>query len=251
MEVTNIEGFICNKESHWFAIRKINGTYWNLNSTLDKPQQISHFRLAAEIQALQTSGYSVFCVTEPGLPPPCTSLSQKQRGLPEYWWKEEDLLKGKSNPSTGAAWKNLGTGMKLGSTNSNNTISSSTASYPNNLENLSEDDMLRLALEASLKDLEKSDDYVVQLTPEPDASCPNSVKIQFRLPGGVRSVRRFLSSDNVAMLYAYVNDCCMPQHQGKRLELLAGFPPKDLAPLKNQSILSANLANESIQARYL
>jgi len=250
MEVTNIEGFICNKDSHWFAIRKINGTYWNLNSTLERPQQISHFRLAAEIQALQTSGYSVFCITEPGLPPPCTSLSQKQRGLPEYWWKEEDLLKGKINPSTGAAWKNLGSGMKLGSTN-NNSTTSSMASYPNNLENLSEDDMLRLALEASLKDLEQSDDLVVQLTPEPDASCPNSVKIQFRLPGGVRSVRRFLSSDYVAMLYAYVNDRCLPQQQGKRLELLAGFPPKDLASHKNQSILSANLANESIQARYI
>jgi Ataxin-3 len=51
-EITMFDGFICNKASHWFAIRKINDRYWNLNSTLEKPVWISHFRLAAEVEAL-------------------------------------------------------------------------------------------------------------------------------------------------------------------------------------------------------
>jgi len=89
-EVTDFEGFICNKESHWFAIRKINDLFWNLNSTLERPEQISHFRLAAEIESFQASGYSVFCVDGAPLPP-----SSREQGLPQYWWREDDLIAGK------------------------------------------------------------------------------------------------------------------------------------------------------------
>merc|ERR1719362_1273672 len=48
-EVTEVEGFICNRQAHWFAIRKINGRFWNLNSTKERPEIITHFLLAAEI----------------------------------------------------------------------------------------------------------------------------------------------------------------------------------------------------------
>ena len=83
IEVTEIEGFICNRSSHWFTIRKINDRYWNLNSTLERPEVISHFRLAAEIEALQSSGYSVFCVVS-SLPPPCTNEAMMDQGLVSF-----------------------------------------------------------------------------------------------------------------------------------------------------------------------
>ncbi|CAM9291313.1 unnamed protein product [Chrysoparadoxa australica] len=38
------EGFVCNRQAHWLAIRRINGRYWNLNNTLEKPEQITTFR---------------------------------------------------------------------------------------------------------------------------------------------------------------------------------------------------------------
>lgn len=83
VEVTTMDGFICNRESHWFAIRKINDRYWNLNSTLERPEVISHFRLAAEVEALQNSGYSVFCIVD-SLPPPCTNEVMMDQGLVSF-----------------------------------------------------------------------------------------------------------------------------------------------------------------------
>ena len=79
-DITNIDGFICNKSSHWFAIRKINGRYWNLNSTNERPVLISHFNLAKEVEELIEKGYSVFCVVE-SLPPACTSEAMMDMGL--------------------------------------------------------------------------------------------------------------------------------------------------------------------------
>ena len=83
VEITNLEGFICNRSSHWFAIRKINGRYWNLNSTNDRPELISHFNLAKEMEGLQNAGYSVFCVVDK-LPAPCTSEAMMDQGLVSF-----------------------------------------------------------------------------------------------------------------------------------------------------------------------
>jgi ataxin-3 len=80
VEITTMEGFICNRSDHWFAIRKINGRYWNLNSTNDRPELISHFGLAMEVEGLIDRGYSVFCVVD-ALPEPCTSETMLDRGL--------------------------------------------------------------------------------------------------------------------------------------------------------------------------
>jgi ataxin-3 len=59
-DVTEMEGFICNKDAHWFAIRKINGRFWNLNSMDERPKTISHFKLATEIAGFQNSGCKLF-----------------------------------------------------------------------------------------------------------------------------------------------------------------------------------------------
>ena len=56
---------------------------------------ISHFALAAEVEAFIAAGYSVFCcldeqgVKNATLPPHVTEEWEMERGLPSYWWKEE------------------------------------------------------------------------------------------------------------------------------------------------------------------
>jgi Josephin len=55
-DITNMEGFIAHKDAHWFAIRKINGNFWNLNSMEERPSTISHFDLATKIAGYQKSG---------------------------------------------------------------------------------------------------------------------------------------------------------------------------------------------------
>ena len=243
-DVTEMSGFICNKSAHWFAIRMINGRFWNLNSMEERPSTISHFKLATEIAGYQSSGYTVFCVRD-GLPPPCTTEAQLKQGLPQYWWKERDLVSGKGKDAATAAtdvWRNVGSGMRLdgGSTSSNSNV----------IEGLTEEEMLQMALSASLQQTEApTPEENVTLTAEPEKGTPNVATLQFRLPNGKRAVRRFLKSDPVGMVYAYV-ESQSTGGQGKRLDLRAGFPPKDLQNMRKQTIQEANLSGESVQCRF-
>mmetsp|Transcript_4367 Transcript_4367/g.9533 ORF Transcript_4367/g.9533 Transcript_4367/m.9533 type:complete len:352 (-) Transcript_4367:87-1142(-) len=240
VEITNIEGFICNRESHWFAIRKINDRFYNLNSTLERPEVISHFKLAAEMEALQNEGYSVFCVLK-SLPPPCTSEAMMDLGLPQYWWKEEDLMSGKSNAMTRAdnPWKDVGSGRRL----DGNAVRGG-----NDTSQMSEDEMLQMALAASLEQPSPSmSDRAYALTEEPEDGAPGAVKIQFRLPDGTRALRRFSESDLVGVIYAFVASKCSKQS----VELRAGFPPKDISSKKEATIADSKLAGEMIHGRYV
>ena len=67
----NVEALIFNSSSHWYAIRKINGIWFNLNSTnsLPGPEIISDFYLSAFIQGAEDIGYTNFLITNlPNLP---------------------------------------------------------------------------------------------------------------------------------------------------------------------------------------
>jgi len=61
---TTQEAIVCNLRNHWFAIRKLNGHWFNLNSLFkDGPQVISTFYLSAFLKQLLTENYSIFVVT--------------------------------------------------------------------------------------------------------------------------------------------------------------------------------------------
>jgi ataxin-3 len=194
---------------------------------------------------------TVFCVPN-GLPPPCTSLAQRERGLPNYWWKEDDLVKGRGRSTVAAAsdpWRAVGSGMRLdGGPAHGGGVEGSP------IEGLTEDEMLQMALEASLENTSpptmSTEVATVPLTDEPPAGTQGSCRIQFRLPNGSRAVRRFLESDPVGMIYAFVESESR-DGQGKRLDLRCGFPPKDLLSVRNMTIGEATLAGESIQCRYI
>lgn len=251
MEITELDGFICNRSSHWFAIRKINERFYNLNSTLERPEIISHFKLAAEMEALQSAGYSVFCVLDK-LPPPCSSESMMDQGLPQYWWKEKDLLTGKTNAMTRAddPWKNVGSGRRLdGKRPAAASSTSSGVVGANGLSGLTEEEMLQMAMAASLEQQgqQSSPSRSYELTDEPAEGAPGVVKVQFRLPDGTRAVRRFDSSDRVGVLYAFVESKCSKQG----VELRAGFPPKDISSQKDETIAEAKLSGDLIHGRYI
>ena len=185
---------------------------------------------------------TVFCV--PSLSdvcPPCTSKAQRQRGLPEYWWKEDDLVKGKGDAITAATdpWRDVGGGMRLDGKATNNM---------NSIEGLTEEEMLQMALAASMEPTTVPEK--VELTPEPPAGTAGAIRIQFRLPNGGRSVRRFLESEPVGMVYTFVENEAQGS-QGKTLELRYGFPPKDLSTNRSKTIGEAGLAGEAVQCRFV
>ena len=153
-------------------------------------------------------------------------------------------------------WKDVGGGRRL-----DGKISS--AAGNNNrgmdLDAMTEDEMLQMAMMASLEQDQSapasSDDNnsggrgtsFFELTEEPGEGAMGAVKIQFRLPDGTRAVRRFLESEQVGVIYAFVESKCFKQ----RVELRAGFPPKDLGSKKEESIKESNLAGEMIHGRYV
>jgi len=252
-DVTDIDGFICNKQAHWFAIRKINGRYWNLNSMNSYPIQISHFNLAREIENLRQDGYHVFFV-DGRLPPPCESFEEiNGRGAPGFWWDEQDLLKGAKENSTNADtnhWRqaNVGSGFRL------DGKSSQVSENNTPMQGLTEEEMIQMALAASMEETQQSSKNKpekhpkILLSPEPSTTDPNAAKIQFRLPDGSRAIRRFIGSDCVAMIFAFVESRCP---NGKPFELRAGFPPKVITYSEDCSIHEAKLNGEMVQGRFL
>ena len=54
--------FICNYQLHWISLRKINGSWIDLNSLGEGPEIISEFRLSAWISELSYKGFSIFTV---------------------------------------------------------------------------------------------------------------------------------------------------------------------------------------------
>ncbi len=63
VEYSHKTGFICHSESHWFAIRKIDNIWYNLNSTSKRlPEVISDFYLSAFLLSVFEGGYQIFMV---------------------------------------------------------------------------------------------------------------------------------------------------------------------------------------------
>jgi len=63
-DISSEQAFICNSSTHWFAIRKIRDTWYNLNSTNLEPgpEIISSFYLDAFLEATKAAGFSIFVV---------------------------------------------------------------------------------------------------------------------------------------------------------------------------------------------
>jgi Ataxin-3 len=255
-DITQMQGFICHKSDHWFAIREIGGRFWNLNSMMELPVSISHFQLATEMKTWKKEGYTVFCIPS-GLPAAGNKNFDQHSSC---WHLMSNLVQGKATQAD--PWEQLkGSGLRLDGGAASASSSGSSAQQAISVEGLTEEEQLQIALHESLNPTQQqhqrsknvravsADIPTVTVPPEPAPGAPNSCRIQFRLPDGKRVVRRFSTNDSVAVLYSYcrlqIND------DDRRFELRAGFPPRDLASTVEQSIQEAGLAGESIQGRYL
>lgn len=137
-------------------------------------------------------------------------------------------------------WKDVGSGRRLDGGSKSNSMAAQQNNKP--ISEMTEEEMLKMAMEASLEQATNNDADSYPLTEEPAVG----VKIQFRMPDGTRSVRRFLESDYVGTIYSYVTS----KSTGRNVELRAGFPPKDIASKKGETIAEAKLAGELIHGRY-
>ena len=90
-EMTAEQGFIVNRSSHWFTIRKINARWWNLNSSLEYPEVITEFYLTAFLSQLIGDGYTVF-QAKGSIPVGGSKPFGSSSTASTKWYAEKELL---------------------------------------------------------------------------------------------------------------------------------------------------------------
>jgi Josephin/Ubiquitin interaction motif len=140
--------FICNYDSHWIAIRRLNGHYFNLNSLEPLgPKRIGDFYLSAYLEQLQRERYSIFVVSGQ-LPRP-----NRELGTDGVWCSIDEMLAGRSGrPDRDAVMaKLLAENKSSGNGNSGNRARPPPpAGAPP--QQLTEQQMIERAINASLAD---------------------------------------------------------------------------------------------------
>lgn len=81
--------FICHLHDHWFCIRKVNGEWYNFDSLYAAPQHLSKFYLAAYLDSLKSSGWSIFLVRG-NFPKECPISSSEAPSGYGQWLSPED-----------------------------------------------------------------------------------------------------------------------------------------------------------------
>eukprot|EP01083_Nonionella_stella_P006293 18311_1 len=157
------QGFICNLQAHWFAIRRIGGQWYNLNSlsglpeTKAKPTTISNFYLSAFLSSLTNDGYSIFVVRSDNWPH--LHSYDPQQLLPPYakWYVAPEV---KARADTYP--KHL-----LDQVNqSRNGQNVTSLGWGDTNNNMNQDDMLQFALQESAQDADPNMYDMRQQDPE-------------------------------------------------------------------------------------
>ena len=106
---SNIDAFIFNSFTHWFTFRKIEGIWFNLNSTnsYPGPEIVSEPQLSSLLQTNQNLGYTNFIITNlPKLPDINSSLYQHLQPH-QYLVPFENINRGKQFlPKTSTSYGN-------------------------------------------------------------------------------------------------------------------------------------------------
>eukprot|EP00920_Eleutheroschizon_duboscqi_P029801 GHVT01072421.1.p1 GENE.GHVT01072421.1~~GHVT01072421.1.p1 ORF type:complete len:213 (+),score=23.28 GHVT01072421.1:197-835(+) len=70
------EAFICHLADHWFTLRRVRRSWWNLDSLKPAPRKVGAVYLEAFLLELQEKGYTVFLVRSATAPSPSATPDQ-------------------------------------------------------------------------------------------------------------------------------------------------------------------------------
>lgn len=95
------EGFICNLQSHWIALRKLNGYFFNLNSLQSSnegwgPEYVSNFYLETYLHELLQKRYNIF-VVRGTFPQTDTNVEVRER-TSGRWFDAKQVIDYTRNP---------------------------------------------------------------------------------------------------------------------------------------------------------
>lgn len=186
-------GFVCNQSSHWFAIRFVHDTFWDLNSMNPSPLPISKFFLSAYLSQLKAEGFEIF-VTTGKLP---KALADPSIGDPGSWFRPGDTQEVAPVTDEIDFQAFSGQGQRLDGGNS----------FPANAVDAygtgDADADLQMAIRMSLQEVSKP--KAVQLRPEPELSDEGIVRIQVVCPKGKKTRRRFWEDETVGAVFEWVS----------------------------------------------
>jgi hypothetical protein len=224
-EYDSLEAFIFNSSTHWFALRKIDGIWFNLNSTnsFPGPEIVSDFYLTAFIQGTESIGYTNFLVKKlPPLPALDSGVYDKIQPFQRLVTIEEIILAKESKKKE----KDSKEEKKKEDEEEKNKFKAFTGkgtvlneSKNTNVPQGFEDEDMKAAYELSLQEFIK--DVNDHLPPEPQ-NDPNAYNIMFKF--GDQSFSRFFNEiDKVADLMNYVK---AQVKTFSDVELFESFPRK-------------------------
>jgi len=187
--------FLCNLQSHWFAIRKIGDNYWDLNSLHRQPNFLGELYLGVFLKQLQLEGYSIF-VTVGEFPrvirefndPNWTIVKQQAQGHRTGGRSEEDEISKAIAASLGG-----GGGHQLSESEAFEAAIAASLKDARGTGELGDMDLaaaLLLSME-SPSAVDPPAKMEKKLPPEPEEGARDVSKICVRLPSGSRAERRF------------------------------------------------------------
>jgi len=196
INMDDIEAFIFNSSTHWFAIRKLENVWYNLNSTnsFPGPEIISDFYLSAFIQGTEDIGFTNFLVSKLPILPDVQSDFYKNLQNYQRLVNVDEILKAKESKKNNNKKDSekeekkenenkfnafCGNGIKLNQEDNNNS---------NN--ELFEDDEFKKAYQLSLEE------YILDLNKNLPAEPSDDDFFNIIFKNGNQTFSRKFSSDN-------------------------------------------------------
>eukprot|EP00922_Rhytidocystis_sp_ex-Travisia-forbesii_P005643 GHVS01008197.1.p1 GENE.GHVS01008197.1~~GHVS01008197.1.p1 ORF type:complete len:381 (-),score=54.09 GHVS01008197.1:962-2104(-) len=230
LEPTSVEAYVCNLSDHWFSIRRVNDTWYNLDSLKPHPLVMSVFSLSASLGSIANAGYSIHIVTSATpLPIPNKHAQNDLRSNQMYLSADDinqlgnkhkmdeaedekrarkvadDEPEEKTSSITGAigakktphSWPSCG-GIRLGGEEASNEVDDATMA--------NEDPELYEAMRLSLRTSKKA----IVISDEPAIGTTDCCTVQIRLCDGSRVIRRFLLTDYISSILVWLESSAVP-----------------------------------------
>jgi len=234
------KGFVLNRHSHWYCLRKLDNQWWSCNSMATAPEKITssgNFSgLATTLRDLTYDNWTVFMVKGDTWPPP----APRNTGAPASHWVDP------ANPPpdpNGSAYGYDGGGSGGGGpvrkeepkfqafTGSGQTLGGGSSASGTSVAGGggSEDEQLAMALSLSAGLAVKAR-LEARLPAEPEKGAA-AARVAIRMPSGERATRSFSADDPLSALVDYV--CVLLASNGatsntNKWQLSSQYPPVKL-----------------------
>jgi len=236
-------GFVLNRHSHWYCLRKLNNQWWSCNSTQMAPERITssgNFSgLSSELRNLASDNWTVFVVKGDRWPQPAP---RNQGAPPSNWVDPSSPPRDPNEPAefSGSTFGNAAPRQEAPKVEAfsgqGRSLGGSKRPAPAEVADLSEEEQLAMALSLS-QDLAgqartPSEPIVV------DEASPTTT-LRVRMADGSKAVIKANHTHTVDQLKRHVASLA----PGVAFSLKGGFPPKPLEE-GGLSLADAKLLNE-------